>query len=168
MRRIEHASVGFSLGARARRSRPTGESLSFAGTNESNQSKVPERQRSEPDASARRFGCCVSLLTRHEEALSTLQVFLADELLLEQSSSSPTAFSFQPCNSVGWLAFEALCFAYFHLCQQMKVGRLSGETDGLPPTGTKNSPPFTPLIRLKSGRHPGTMTKRQEPALRHG
>jgi len=34
---------------------------------------------------------------------------------------------------------QALCFAYFHLCQQMKVGRPSGETDGLPPTGNNRT-----------------------------
>ncbi len=32
---------------------------------------------------------------------------------------------------------QALCFAYFHLCQQMKGGRQSGETDGLPPQGNQ-------------------------------
>jgi hypothetical protein len=30
---------------------------------------------------------------------------------------------------------QALCFASFYLCQQMKGGRQSGETDGLPPQG---------------------------------
>ena len=84
---------------------PGRRSLSFAGTNESNQSKVPERQPFEFNASARRFGCCVDLLTRHLEALSTPQVLWADEPVMEQSGSSSTELSFQPCNSVGSLAF---------------------------------------------------------------
>jgi hypothetical protein len=59
-----------------------------------NQSKVPERQPFEPKASARKFGCCVRVLTRHGEALSTPQVFWADEPLFELSRSSSTELSF--------------------------------------------------------------------------
>ena len=42
-----------------------------------------------------------------------------------------------------------------------------GETEK--PSKTKeNRPPFPPLIRLKFSGHPGTMTKRHNPAPRHG
>ena len=85
----------------------------FAGTNESNQSKVPQRQPFEPNASARKFGCCVKVRTRRLEALSSPQVFWADEPVMEPRCSSSTAFSFQPCNSIGWLAFRHFALPTF-------------------------------------------------------
>jgi hypothetical protein len=103
------------------------------GFESANQSKVPERQRYESRASAREFGCFVSVRTRRTKALSIPQVFWDGRAGdgAEVLAINRTIFPAMQLDRIAGV--WALCFAYFHLCQQMKVGRPSAETDGLPP-----------------------------------
>jgi hypothetical protein len=122
--------AALSLWARARRSRPAGDLLSFAGTNERRQSKVPERQRSDriawPESSVddESFGSIVGSAN-------------AEDLQRDESASIRRVRTLRhqpnfPAEALGSDRWRSgICFGYFHLCQQMKVTRRPGETGGL-------------------------------------
>ncbi|HKX42557.1 MAG TPA: hypothetical protein VJO99_15470, partial [Burkholderiaceae bacterium] len=87
-----------------------------------------------PAAWPQEFGRCravrLGAQARHRTAP---QAFERDELAL----SSSAAFPLPPRSRLEQAVFQALCFGYFYLGQQMKVTRRPGGTGGLPPKATK-------------------------------